>query len=51
MENAHRNNLRNCRQKIVNDLDVRDVLDILNVNDILKEESNEKIISEKSRRA
>ena len=51
MEKAHRNNLRHCRQKIVEDLDVRDVLDILIENDILEEESHEKIISEKTRRA
>ena len=51
MEKAHRNNLRHCRQKIVEDLDVRDVLDILIENEILDEESHERILSEKTRRA
>ena len=51
MENTHRNNLRHCRQKIVDDLDVRDVLDTLIENEILDEENHEKILSEKTRRA
>jgi len=51
MENSHRNNLRHCRQKIVDDLDVKDVLDTLIENEILDEESHDKILSEKTRRA
>ena len=51
MEKNHRNNLRHCRQKIVDDLDVRDVLDTLIENEILDEENHEKILSEKTRRA
>ena len=41
MGKAHRNNLRHCLQKIVDDLDVRDVLYILIENEILDEESHE----------
>ena len=51
MEKVHRNNLRHCRQKIVDDLDVRDVLDILIENEILDDDNHEKILSEKTRRA
>ena len=51
MDKSHRSNLRHCRQKIVDDLDVRDVLDTLIENEILDEESHEKILSEKTRRA
>jgi hypothetical protein len=51
MEQTHRNNLRRSRQKIVDDLDVREVLDTLIENEILDDESHEKILSEKTRRA
>ena len=51
MEKTHRNNLRRSRQKIVDDLDVREVLDTLIENEILDDESHEKILSEKTRRA
>ena len=51
MDLAHKNNLRYCRQKIVEDLDVNDVIDHLIENSIVDDETHEKIMSEKTRRA
>ena len=51
MDITHRNNLRFCRQKIVEDLNVLDVIDSLIEKDIVNEEDQEKILSEKTRKA
>ena len=51
MDITHRNNLRFCRQKIVEDLNVLDVIDSLIENDIVNDEDQEKILSEKTRKA
>ena len=51
MDLSHRNNLRYCRQKIVEDLDVVDVIDHLIENGILDDEAQERILAERTRRA
>ena len=51
MEKAHRLTLRHCRQKIVEDLDVTDVLDSLIENEIVDEEQLETIQSRSTRAA
>ena len=50
MDFSHRNNLRYCRQKIVEDLDVLDIIDNLIENEILDDETQERIMSERTRR-
>ena len=51
MDISHRNNLRYCRQKIVEDLNVEDIIDHLIENDIVDDEIRERIFSEKTKRA
>ena len=51
MDFSHRNNLRYCRQKIVEDLDVLDIIDTLIENEIVDDETHERIMSERTRRA
>ena len=51
MEAAHRKNLRLSRQKIVDDLDVSDVIDHLLENSIVDEEDYQRILAEKTRKA
>ena len=51
MDLAHKNNLRYCRTKIVEDLNVNDIIDHLIENSIVDDETHEKIMSEKTRRA
>jgi len=46
MDRRHRNNLRRCRQKIVEDLDVRDIVDKLIEAGVIDEECHEKIEAE-----
>ena len=43
--------MRRCRQKIVEDLDVRDVVDKLIEEGIIDQECNEKILSELTHKA
>ena len=50
MDFSHRNNLRYCRQKIVEDLDVLDIIDKLIESDIVDDETHERIMSERTRR-
>ena len=50
MDFSHRNNLRYCRQKIVEDLDVLDIIDNLIENEIVDDETQERIMSERTRR-
>ena len=49
MEKSSRNILRRCRQKIVDDLDVTDVLDHLLANEVVNEEQMEEIFSRPTR--
>ena len=51
MDITHKNNLKYCRQKIVEDLNVVDIIDKLIENDIVDDDTQERIMSERTRRA
>ena len=51
MDALHRNNLRYCRSRIVEDLNVVDIIDHLIENDVVDEETQERIMGERTRKA